>query len=147
MSNLLQEFVRQVSEIWSGLIIGLIVLSFIISGYLIVFSMYLLSRGESAILYFMPAPFFLWLGIFPIYCLAYANGSIDTIQKSFVYQCAPTNYQVIGGRNVWIDYLKQSPAYWTLFDFAITWNVLYGVLGSVAGSILLGAASIAGTAK
>ena len=82
------------------------------------------------------------MGLYPIYCLAYANGAIETIRNSFVFQSSPSNYDVIGGRDRWIYYLTQSPAFWTIFGFALTWNVLYSVIGSIIGSIMLGVVAV-----
>ena len=94
-------------------------------------------------IYIIPIPMFLSMGLYPVYCLAYANGAIETIRDSFVYQCSPGNYDVIGGRDVWISYLEESPAYWTIFGYALTWNVLYSVIVSIIGSIMFAALTIA----
>ena len=141
---LLQEFVRQVSVLWAPLIIAIWLFAFTIFSYLLAMGLYSLSIGESSIAFFTPTPLFFTIGFFPLYCLAYANAAIDTIKASFVFQCTPTNYEIIGGREQWILYIEQSPAYWTVFGYAITWNVLYSVLISVVGSVLLGFASVLG---
>jgi hypothetical protein len=134
--------VRQVSNIWQGVIIALCLVGLLTAAYCIVYFLYYLSIGEFSYIFIVPMPLFLWIGLFPIYCLAYANAAIDRIKSSFQKQCTPTNYEIIGGRDRWIEYLSQSPAHWTVFEYAITWNVLYSVIGSIIGSVIFGVASI-----
>lgn len=124
------------------MIIALCTVGLMTAGYATGYFLYFLSLGTFSWVFLFPIPLFLWIGLFPIYCLAYANAAIDTIKLSFQLQCTPTNYEIIGGRDQWINYLSQSPAHWTVFGFAITWNVLYSVIGSIIGSIILGIASI-----
>lgn len=138
----IQEFVRQVSNIWQGVIIVLCSAGLLTAGYCIGYFLYFLSVGEVSLIFLIPTPLFLWVGLFPVYCLAYANAAIDTIRSSFQKQCTPTNYEIIGGRNQWLEYLGQSPAYWTVFGYAVTWNVLYSLIGSIIGSVLFGIVSI-----
>jgi hypothetical protein len=140
----IQEYVKQVSGLWSEIIIFVILLSFMMAAYCTVYTLYFLSRGTFPFVFAFSAPVFLFTGLFPVYCLAYANAAIGTIQTSFKMQCTPTNYEVIGGRALWIQYLQESPAYWTLFNFAITWNVLYSIVGSIIGSVALGTLSYLG---
>ena len=94
----IQEYARQVSDSWANLIIVVVVFSLLGAAYAVVTTIWLISRGMDASNWFISTPVFLYMGVFPIYCLAYANGSIDTIKNSFVFQCTPTNYQAIGGR-------------------------------------------------
>ena len=129
---------KQISYLWSPLILSLMAMSL----YFIGFCLYaFITEGSSV--YSVTGVIFVGMLIYPIYCLAYANGAIETIRDSFVYQCSPGNYDVIGGRDVWIRYLTQSPAYWTLFGYALTWNVLYSVIVSIIGSIMFAVLTIA----
>jgi len=133
----MQEYVRQISAVWGPLVLVLVLLS----AAIFVYAMYYVIFASELIILPTAGVFLVTLS-FPIYCLANANAAIETIRESFVNQCSPTNFEVIGGRELWVSYLAESPAYWTLFGLAITWNTLYSVLGSLLGSALLAFASI-----
>lgn len=50
------------------------------------------------------------------------------------------DFEVIGGREEWIDFITDNPIYWTVFGFAITPTTLSTLLAGAVTS--LGAAAI-----
>ena len=57
---------------------------------------------------------------------------------------APEDFSVLGGRDVWLDYLSKVPAIWTIYGFWVTWDRITGVLWAgiaTAGAVLISVAS------
>lgn len=51
-----------------------------------------------------------------------------------------SDFEVIGGRTLWLEYIKENPIYWTIYGFAITAPVLrsfaVGAVSSVAAGLI-----------
>lgn len=130
----IQEYVTQASDMWSPLLLVL----FVVSLLFLAFSIYqMFSGAASKVLgpWIWIAAIFVFTTFFPIYCIAYANAAMRTIQTCFIQGATPSDFEILGGRDVWIEYLNQTPAYWTVFGIPVTWSYLYTVLGTVVGSL------------
>ena len=126
---MLREYVAQLSSLWSGIVLVLLVvgMGLVIFAFfcLIIYSNSAL-RGTLA----MFGLFFVVLTQLAISCFAWANSAVDTIRRALRDSSSSSDYAVLGGREEWIAYLEDSPAHWTIYGFAITWNVLYAYASS-----------------
>jgi hypothetical protein len=55
--------------------------------------------------------------------LSYANAAADTIWRAF-NGAGKDDFQIIGGRDAWRDYVSGSPIQWTVFGVAVTRKML-----------------------
>ena len=127
---LLREFVMQASSLWST---SLLMVFLVALTLLVIVGLSITYHHESGIIVELAlfGGFFLFLAVFPIYCLAFANGAVYTIRDSLKHCSCPDDFKVIGGRDEWIAYLDDSPAYWTVFGVAVTWSMLNVYLSSI----------------
>ena len=135
----LHEYVAQVSELWSTFMLSLSVATLVLVLYALVNTVFLgnaLIRSTLIVFVFLLVS----VSVFAIYCFAYANSAVRTIEHALKHRSSADDYEIIGGRDVWMEYLGASPAYWTIHGFAITWSSLY-VFGS---SVITSAAGILG---
>ena len=132
----IQCFVQQVSDVWSPLMLVLFI-STIVFYALAVERLYSesFSNPIDTFARIWLLVFFFFTSVFPIYCMAYANEAMNTIRDCFHRYSTPNNYNIIGGRDVWINYLEESPAYWTVYGTPLTWGSMYSLIGSIFGSL------------
>jgi hypothetical protein len=76
------------------------------------------------------------LFLFPIYCLAYTNSAVETIMNGFSY-AAPEDYEALGGRDSWLEFIRAAPLYWYVFGFAITKSWLIGFIGGIISATIV----------
>ena len=74
------------------------------------------------------------LVIYPIISLAHANAYVYALREQFLV-AAPDDFSVIGGRDIWLDYLERVPAIWTVYGLWVTWDRLTGLLWTCVASV------------
>lgn len=132
----IREYVQQASELWSGILCVIIFFSLGFATFCIYVIAAALRSPSSIASVVISTLIFLSLALMPIYNLGVANGAMQLLKEAFTHGATPSNYEVLGGRDEWIEYISQSPAYWTIFGFAVTWSVLYVYCSSAIGSSL-----------
>jgi hypothetical protein len=70
----------------------------------------------------------------PVLLLADVNSACDNI-KVTVVQSREHDFEVIGGRQAWLDYLNSFPVQWYILGFAITKSWLTGFVGGVVTTL------------
>lgn len=132
---LLREYVTQLSSLWSGIVLILMV----VGTTLTIYAFWCVLQFKDPMLkttLVLYGLFFIILCQLAISCFAWANSAVQTIQYALRHSAGADDYQVIGGREAWIAYLEDSPAQWTIYGFAITWNVLYAYASSGITAII-----------
>ena len=134
----IQAYVKQISDIWSPIILFLGIISILLLMVLVA-RVWNDSYASGADYIYIGGTFLIFgvVAIFPLSCIAYANGATTTIRDCFRRYSTPTNYDIIGGREAWMEYIEESPAYWTVFGFPLTWGSLYSVIGTFLGSVVI----------
>ena len=61
---------------------------------------------------------------------------MNTIVTCFRTGSTPADFDILGGRDVWMGYVNEEPAYWRLFGVAITWGVLYSTIGTLSAAFV-----------
>lgn len=128
----IHELMLAFGKSWRILLTALLILSGaqIIYGFYILFSEpisgYIAATMAGAILLFL----------FPVYCLAYTNSAVDTINHGFAY-AAPEDFEALGGRDTWLQFTGESPLYWYIFGFAITRSWLIGFIGGIVTATIV----------
>lgn len=117
----LQEYAKQTSDLWSPVI--LFILFFSLLSVVVTVLMVVLAGVDAGIISWFVVIFTLCF-LYPIYTLAHANSAVSMMQHYFISGSGPNDYEILGGREVWLSHLQTSPAYWTLFGFPITWGWL-----------------------
>ena len=101
---IIQEYASQLSTNFNCMILTSVIIGF---GIIALFIYGLLSPGSDA-------PYLMWSWlmvecifflIYPIHCLAYANEATASIVRCFSQGSAPSDFEVLGGRDLWTDYL------------------------------------------
>lgn len=82
-----------------------------------------------------------------------ADANLKLVRSNSSSQLRPTSradFELIGGRDEWLEFLKENPIYWTIFGFAITPQVL-STLGITAvtslGAAILSVLSYSGSSN
>jgi hypothetical protein len=75
-----------------------------------------------------------FLYAFPIWCMARANSSVD-MMVNMVVGSGVNDFDVIGGRDVWIDFFSANPCFWRLFGYPLTFNTLGVAIASVLAPV------------
>lgn len=138
---LLREYATQLSTMWSGIVLVLLVVGMVLT----VFAFWAVTIYNSLalqVILVLFGIFFVVLCQLAISCFAWANGAVTNIQYALRHGSSSNDYAVLGGREAWIAYLEDSPAHWTIYGFAITWNVLYAYASSGV-TAMIGIASFA----
>ena len=65
---------------------------------------------------------------FILLTLMYANSAVDLVLDG-ILNSSKDDYEFIGNRGDWIEFINQAPCYWYIFGFAITRTWLAGFLG------------------
>ena len=130
----IQEFVTQNSNNWSPFLLLLI----FVSGGFVSFCLYFILTVKNVTLlsWIWICVICIFTILFPIYCMAYANNAMNTIVTCFRTGSTPADYDILGGRDVWMNYVNEEPAYWRLFGVAITWGVLYSTIGTLSAAFV-----------
>ena len=78
------------------------------------------------------------VGIIPIAILTHANGFMDRLAKTISHS-KPSDFQCIGGRQEWIDFIDKNPAYWYILGFAITrsWLITFFSAGLSTSFVMM----------
>ena len=131
---LLQEFVDQMGQMWSPALTVI----FITSMTFIVYCLYTIIAVDN-----IDAFLWAWVGscgvyaiLLSVYCMAYANSSMNALVKCFRNGATPGDFCVIGGRESWLAFVDSAPAYWMIFGFAITYGVLYSAIGTFSAAFI-----------
>ena len=127
---LIQEFVSQFSELWSPILVIVFITALCILG-LCLYEILQDNGYTNRWVFIFIILICVFMMLFPIYCIAYANSSMSAIHHCFHNASSPTNYQLIGGRDMWRQYMQDSCIYWTIFGFPITWGYVYSVIGTL----------------
>lgn len=132
-------FVRQVlhrcSMLWGTLLTAIIVITTLLMIYAYFDALYYFTKYETilysdAMLLVVGAT----VALFIILSLMHANSAVDCILDGFQFS-ASADYQIIGKRDDWVAYVKDSPVYWYIFGFAITRGWLFGFVGGIITTI------------
>ena len=124
-----REFMTLAGRSWSPMLTGFIFAILIIAGFDI-----LLAVQEQlsvklylayAIVFFVIR--FLLLVVLPVAILAHANSHVYLMQERFRV-AVPGDFELLGGRDVWLEFFAQVPAMWTYYGLWITWDRLAGML-------------------
>lgn len=131
---LIHEYARQSSNLWSPALAFTFLLSTMIVGICLycMFASHLTANVGPFIGLIVIQLFFMFL---PVYCLASANQAIDDLRDLMGQAAMASDYAVIGGRDLWMDQLRQHPAYWTVFGFPVTSASLVGLVSSIVGAV------------
>ena len=139
-------YMSSASTIWGTYLVLMVITNlvlFLYAYFLIVWEIKEYGSFSSGLLISCGANLF--MTIFVMACVSYANSAVEKINKSFVYS-GVGDYSIFSteddsGRRVWIDYVAEAPVYWYIFGFALTraWLGAFigGGLSSIAGAALL----------
>lgn len=136
----IKEYMHQAGSIWSPAFIGFIILAM----YLLFFAFYNISKSSNDLGVRMKASqiisYFIYtivrlliLFVFPVCCLAHANGVVFLLQEKFKH-AVPNDFAAIGGRTIWTEYLNAAPMAWvstTVVVVAVIVLSLSGVIRTV----------------
>jgi hypothetical protein len=131
----IREYMTQAGRLWSIALVGVFgVFLFIIIAYLyalLVLKEKTLLLQDTVILYISIR--FVVLVIYPIVSLSHANSFCYALQELFIV-AAPNDFEILGGRDMWINFLASAPAVWTVFGLWVTWDKLVGFLWAVGST-------------
>jgi len=127
------EIMEKMSEVWSPLLTAIL----IVAGMLVIYYYTMILVYPSTFTYIGTEIVCLIIWTMPIASLAYSNSAMSKLQKSLI-NSAPLDFDLIGGRADWVDYVKQTPALWCIFGFAVTPGFLASIIGA-ASSAAMGA--------
>lgn len=131
---LIHEYARQSSYLWSPALTFIFLLSALVlavSLYVVIFGNLKTDIGPFVWLIVLEV-FFMFL---PVYCLANANQAMDQMKELMGEAAVASDYSIIGGRDVWLEQLRQHPAYWSVFGFPVTSASLVGLVSSLVGIV------------
>jgi len=125
----IKTLMEQVSQIWSGLLTGIL----IVSSILVIF--YYVIILISGTVFYVPTDVMAAI-IFstPTICCSYANSAMDLLFFK-LKTSGPDDYSAIGGRDNFIEYATNTPCYWYIFGFAITPSWLAGFVGGTVSAV------------
>jgi hypothetical protein len=132
-------FIRQsmnlVGKIWSTVLTGLIILV----AYECLADTIFILLNVVDIITFIRIVIFLTIRIiviiiYPIISIAFANSYLLKIKEIFSV-AADEDFQVIGGRDFWLNFLDQFPAVWTCYGLYITPERLMGLIWTTVAAI------------
>eukprot|EP01033_Poteriospumella_lacustris_P010165 gene10165-7250_t len=127
----IREAMNTAGRIWSPVITGLIFLAIFIATAEVYAAYYATTRGYNSIYIFIRITAFvitriLILVFYPIVSIATANAYLLKIGDVFRVS-AEEDYEVIGGRDRWLDFLEKFPAVWTYYGVYVTPERLAGI--------------------
>ena len=64
---------------------------------------------------------------FPDVSIAHANYSADLLNSKVILS-ASGDFELLGGRNKWVEYIESSPAYWSILNIPITCKCCFSIL-------------------
>ena len=131
----IQEYVKQLSELWSPILVVVFFSALCLLG-LCLYEILKDKGYQNRWVFFFIIFLCVFMILFPIYCIAYANSAMSAIHHCFHNASSPSNYKLIGGRDVWRQYLQDSSMYWCIFGLPITWGYLYSVLGTLVSAFV-----------
>jgi hypothetical protein len=70
------------------------------------------------------------LTIYPITLIARTNAYIYALHEQFLIS-APDDFEVIGGRDIWLNYVQKVPALWNVYGLTVTWDRIAGLLWTI----------------
>eukprot|EP01034_Spumella_vulgaris_P027734 gene27734-34501_t len=131
----IREYMNQAGQLWSIALVGVFgVFVFIIVAYL--YALLVLKEKtmllRDGVITFIVIRFVV-LVIYPIVSLSHANSFCYALQDLFTV-AAPKDFEIIGGREMWINFLTSAPAVWTVFGIWVTWDKLVGFLWAVGST-------------
>ena len=127
------EIMEKMSDVWSSLLTAIL----IVAGMLVIYYYTMILIYPLSLTYISAEVLCLIIWAMPVAALAYSNSAMSKLEKSLI-NSAPMDFDLIGGRADWVDYVKQTPALWCIFGFAITPGFLATVIGA-ASSAAMGA--------
>jgi hypothetical protein len=143
----IREVLRLASLTWSPVLTGLFVLAVYVvvaySAFLLLLQGRIDGRAsiQIAVLIVMRIVF---LVLYPIVSICHANSQVYEMRNYFA-SSSPEDYQCIGGRNRWMEFMEASPIAWTYYGIWVTWDKLVGVLWTTfAGVVAYVVTSLAG---
>jgi hypothetical protein len=127
----IREAMNTAGRIWSPVITGLMFLALFIAVAQIFEGIYDTRRGYGNVWLFIRLTVFviirlLVLVFYPILSIASANAYLLKIGDVFTVS-AEEDYEVIGGRDRWLEFLDKFPAVWTYYGVYITPERLAGI--------------------
>jgi hypothetical protein len=125
----LVEYMNQASIVWSPVITGLSLSWIFLLAYLFAMKEKISPAFflQASIAFFVN--FFIFT-VYPIVAMAHANSFTKHLHMLFV-QASPDDFQVIGGKEKWKEFISSVPAVWTIFGLEITWQRLFAVFSTL----------------
>eukprot|EP01036_Dinobryon_divergens_P023747 gene23748-32132_t len=144
----LVEYMRQCGVTWSAVIVGLYIYATVmglVSGYYI--TSYVLYPSPPSFgnvfqhtMFLLPLIFqCLLFFIFPALSLAHANSLIIPLLEVFS-NSSRDDFMIIGGKDMWLEFVNSLPAAWTVCGVWITYNRIIGFISTAltaAGTALI----------
>jgi hypothetical protein len=120
---------NQASIVWSSVITGLSLSWIFLLAYLFAMKEKISPAFflQASIAFFVN--FFIFT-VYPIVAMAHANSFTKHLDMLFV-QASPDDFQVIGGKEKWKEFISSVPAVWTIFGLNITWQRLFAAFSSL----------------
>jgi hypothetical protein len=76
---------------------------------------------------------------FLLFCIAHANSTVEKIRVGFI-TASCRDYQLLGdqggGKEEWLEFTTESPAYWYILGFAVTRSWIYGVITGAVSAVV-----------
>eukprot|EP01036_Dinobryon_divergens_P028928 gene28928-37950_t len=126
------EYMRKAGVIWSPVLAVMYFISLvcmILSATMTLIFFYAYQTEDVAQFLFYLIGQGILYAIFPTISLAHANSFINPLVNTFS-AAAEEDFQMIGGRNKWLEFVNAVPAAWTLFGVWITWSKMFAVLSA-----------------
>jgi hypothetical protein len=133
-------YMESASTIWSTYLVLMIVTNVLLFLYEYFLIAWEISKyGSPSFGLVLSCVINLFMTMFVMGCVSYANSAVDKIKNSFVY-AAYDDYSIFSigeenGRRLWIDYVTEAPVYWYVFGFALTRAWLGAFIGGGVSSI------------
>jgi hypothetical protein len=141
---LVHYFAQEISIQWGPFLACSLAMNAVccVGGYFFLFILYT-NYGYLDLVSLCVIVFNVIILLFIMITIAYANSNVDHLKSHFI-QSAEEDYSLIGGRAAWLQYIDQTPVYWTIFGLAITptWiasifaTIVTGVLGVVGAPFI-----------
>jgi hypothetical protein len=133
-------YMESASTIWSTYLVLMVVTNVLLFMYEYFLIAWEISKyGSPSFGLVLSCVINLFMTMFVMGCVSYANSAVDKIKNSFVY-AAYDDYSIFSigeenGRRLWIDYVTEAPVYWYVFGFALTRAWLGAFIGGGVSSI------------
>lgn len=134
---LIYNYVNNMSALWGGYLFTILfvsVLSTILTYYLLIISNGTAIGEIWGYILALVVEFVLF--VYPVWCLQYANSNVDQILLNFRL-ASPEDYMLLGNRDDWKSFTKETPLYWTIVGVPITRKTLLAYLSAALPTLPL----------